>query len=176
MTRCRMIAICAVAAGGLLIAGCGGSTKTSTGTTAPTIVSTTTKPNGIKVLTSAVIAAADADHATSLKALRTDIVPAKPPATAGPALKTLRQSVAGRRARGIRIRMLHERFKVTSVKLDASYATASADVLDVEKVQPVHKNGKAFGQPVTQTERAKLELHRVGGTDQFVVWEVVTSR
>lgn len=162
--------------GVLLVAGCGGSTKTTpTHTTTRTAV-TTTKASGTKMLTSAVVGAVETDHATSLKALRADSLPAKPPATAGPALKTLRRSVAGRRAQGIRIRMLHERFRVLSVSLDPSYATATADVVDVEKVQPVHRNGKAFGHPVTQTEHATIELHRIAGTNRFVVWKVVTSQ
>lgn len=177
MSRRRFTTVCAAAVGVLLVAGCGGSTKsTPTHTTARTTVPTTAKPSGTKMLTSAVIAAVEADHATSTKALWTDTVPAKPPATAGPALKTLRRSAAGLRARGIKVRKVHDQLKVVSVQLDPSYTTATATIRDLETVQPIHTNGKPFGHSVTETERARVELHRVVGTNRFVVWKVVTGQ
>lgn len=177
MNRRRTIVISLIAAGVLLLAGCGGSTKhTPAHTTARTTVSTTTKPNGTKALMSAVVAAIEADHATSTKALWTDTVPDKPPATAGPALKTLRRSAAGLRARGIKVRKLRDELRVVSVRLDPSYTTATAMIRDLETVQPTHTDGKPFGHPVTETERARLELQRVVGTNRFVVWKVVTGR
>jgi hypothetical protein len=176
MTRCRITAICGAATGVLLLAACGGSSnKTPTNTATRTTVSTATR-SATKILTSAVVAAVDADHATSNAALLSNTVPAKPSATAGPALETLRRSAAGRRARGIRVRMLHDQLRVVSVQLDPSYTTATAMIRDLETVQPTHTNGKAFGHPVTQTERARVELHRVVGTDRFVVWKVVTGQ
>jgi hypothetical protein len=54
--------------------------------------------------------------------------------------------------------------------------TAKAVVLDVQSVQPAHANGKPLGRPVTLRERAALQLRRVPGTDQFVVWKVVLAR
>jgi outer membrane murein-binding lipoprotein Lpp len=173
MTHSR-ITIAAVLVAGVLLAGCGSTTQTT-----PTRTSTTatqTVASGATLLRRAVVAAVDADHKTSVSALWTNTVPAKPVATAGPALTNLRKSVAGRRAKRIRIRMLHERFRVLNVNLDPSYATATAEVLDVQKVQPSHENGKPLGKSLSTTERAELELHRVPGTNRFVVWKVQDSQ
>ncbi len=173
MSRLRTTAICAVAVGVLLLAGCGGSTKsTSTHTTTRRTVPTTAKPTGAAVLRHSVVMAVDADHKTSVRALWTNAVPAKPTATAGLALSGLRKSVAGRRAKRIRVRMLHERFRVISTALNPSYTTATAVISDVQRVQPAHENGKPLGKSVTLKERARIELRRVSGTNRFVVWKV----
>lgn len=172
----RRITITVALVAGLLLAACG-STQHPTATRAPTSTTpTNTVASGAGTLRRAVVAAVDSDHKTSVKALWTNTVPAKPVATAGPALTNLRRSVAGRRAKRIRIRMLRERFQVLDVKLDPSYATATAEVLDVQKVQPTHDNGKPLGKSLSTTERAELELHRVPGTNRFVVWKVQDSQ
>lgn len=173
MTRRRVI--CGAVVAGLLVAGCGTSThQTATSSTASTASTgaSQTVASGAAVLEHAVVAAIDTDHKTSVTALWTNTVPAKVAATAGPALSELRKSVAGRRKRGIRVRMVHETFRVLSTTLAPSYTTATAVISDIERVQPTHKNGKPLGKSVTLHERADLELHRVAGSNRFVVWRV----
>lgn len=174
MTRPRMAGSAATVVA-FLLAGCGSSPRSSTTDTA--ISATKTQAiSGVAVLRRAVVAAIEADHKTSNNALWTNAVPAKPVATAGPALRQLREAVDGRRSKGIRVRMLHERFRVIEVTVDPSYATATAEVLDAQTVQPTHASGKPLGKSLSATERAKIELHRVPGTDRFVVWKVEDAR
>lgn len=161
---------------GMVLAGCGSTAQKTPTRTAISTTTTQTLASGAAVLRHAVVAAVDADHKTSVTALWTNTVPAKPVATAGPALTTLRKSVAGRRAQGIKVRVLDDHLRLISTTLDPSYTTATAVIVDAERVQPTHKNGKPFGKAVTQIERATLELHRVGDRNQFVVWKVVTSQ
>jgi outer membrane murein-binding lipoprotein Lpp len=168
----RRTTISAALVAGLVLAGCGSTQHPTTTRTATSTTTTQTVASGSAMLRRAVVAAVDADHKTSNTALWTNAVPAKPVATAGPALTNLRRSVAGRRKQGIRIRMLHERFRVLNVRLDPSYTTASAELIDAEKVQPTHESGKPLGKSLSTTERAELELHRVPGTNRFVVWKV----
>jgi uncharacterized lipoprotein YajG len=175
MTRPR-IAISTALISAVLLAGCGSSPHSPTTHTANATTTTQAAADGAAVLRRAVVAAIDADHKTSNSALWTNRVPAKPVATAGPALRQLRESVAGRRAKGIRVRMLHERFRVIDVTLDPSYATATAEILDVQTVQPTHNNGKPLGKSLSTTERAQIELHRVPTTNRFVVWKVEDSQ
>lgn len=177
----RHISTACLAAGGvLLLAGCGGSTTAtpSAHTTATTTTTTRaqTVASGAGVLRRAVVAAIDADHKTSNRALWTNTVPARPAGVAGPALTALRQSVAGRRKQGIKIRMLHESFRIVSTQIAPSYETATAVVLDIQRVQPTHPNGRPFGRSVTLNERVLLELHRTTGRTQFVVWKVKDAK
>lgn len=173
----RRLTIAAVVVAGLSLAACGSTQhpkatpqhpKATRAATSTTTARTTA--SGTTVLRRAVVAAVEADHKTSVTALWTNTVPAKPVATAGPALTNLRKAVAGRRKRRIRIRMLKDRFRVISATLDPSYAAATAVVIDVERVQPSHVSGKPLGKSVSQTEHVNLDLHRVGDSNQFVVW------
>lgn len=99
-------------------------------------------------------------------------MPANPPASGGPALANLRRSVAQRRRAGVRVRVLSERFHIVAVQLDPSYTTATATVLDNERVQLTYPNGRPRGKPSASHEHVHLELHRVDNTERFLVWKV----
>jgi hypothetical protein len=124
------------------------------------------------VLEQAVRRAIIEEHKLSVEVLWTNRVPANPPASGGPALANLRRSVAQRRKAGVRVRVLSEHFRILGVRLDPSYATATATVLDNERVQPTYPNGRPRGKPSASHEHVHLELHRVGDTERFLVWKV----
>jgi hypothetical protein len=159
----------------LLVVGCGRGRHADAPGSAPT--SASPSPSGTPAaLRAAVRAAVEQDHRTSVAVLWTNRVPARPPATAGPALTQLRRAAAGRRARGIRVRLLRERFRVLSTNLDPSYTTANAEVADVQRLQPARASGKPIGHTVRLAERARLELHRIPHSHRFVVWNVVLAK
>jgi hypothetical protein len=91
--------------------------------------------------------------------------------TRGPALATLRQSAADRRARGIRIRTLSSRLQITTIELDPSYTKATAVVRSIQRLRP-YRGGKPIGRAIGLDERANVELRRVGSSGRFVVWRV----
>ena len=93
--------------------------------------------------------------------------------TRGPALASLRAAAQNRRSRGIRVRMLENRREILSLRLDPSYARATAIVLDRQRVQPSRRNGRPLGRAAMLNERARYELRRLGQSDRFVVWRVV---
>jgi hypothetical protein len=142
-------------------------TRETTGTT------TTTAEDETAALKDAARDAVEADHQLSVRVLWTNRVPEMPRATAGPALAELRRSAAQRRRRGIRVKLISERFRIVEFSLDPSFATATATVVSEQRVQPHGRGGKPLGQPVRLRERARLELRRVGDTERFVVWRVV---
>jgi hypothetical protein len=117
-------------------------------------------------------AAIHEDHRMSVRVLWTNSVPAHPRATAGPALAVLRRSVAARARLGIRVRLLSERFRVISIRLDPSYARATAVVYDQQRVRPYGRDGRPLGRAVVLKEWARLELRRLGSGMRFVVWKV----
>ncbi len=69
--------------------------------------------------------------------------------------------------------MLSGRREIRSIRLDPSYAEATAIVVDRQRVQPSRRNGRPIGRAVVLNERARYELRRVGGSDRFIVWRVV---
>ena len=89
------------------------------------------------------------------------------------ALASLRAAAQNRRSRGIRVRMLENRREILSLRLDPSYARATAIVLDRQRVQPSRRNGRPLGRAAMLNERARYELRRLGQSDRFVVWRVV---
>jgi hypothetical protein len=93
--------------------------------------------------------------------------------TRGPALVSLRSAAQNRRSRGIRVRMLESRREILSLRLDPSYARATAIVRDRQRVQPSRRNGRPLGRATMLNERARYELRRLGQSDRFVVWRVV---
>ncbi|HXH07744.1 MAG TPA: hypothetical protein VNI83_14265 [Vicinamibacterales bacterium] len=93
--------------------------------------------------------------------------------TRGPALTSLRTAAQNRRSRGVRVRMLKSRREIRSIRLDPSYAQATAVVVDRQRVQPSRRNGRPIGRAVVLNERARYELRRVGRSDRFIVWRVV---
>ena len=69
-----------------------------------------------------------------------------------PALASLRAAAQNRRSRGIRVRMLENRREILSLRLDPSYARATAIVLDRQRVQPRGATGALSGR---DAERAR---------------------
>lgn len=93
--------------------------------------------------------------------------------TAGPALASLRSAATARQKRGVRVRMLTDSRRLLELRLDPSYATATAVILDSQRVQPSSLAGRPLGKTVVLHERARYELRRVGQTERFRVWKVV---
>lgn len=160
-----LISLCALAA-----AGCGGGTHTDSASST-SAARTTNQPAAPVVLEDAVRRAVNENHALLTRALLTNRVPTNPEGTAGPALADLRRSVAERQRQKVRVRVLADSFKVLAMQLDPSYTTASATVLDVQRVQPTDLHGHPHGKVSAAREHVRLELHRVGETDRFVVWK-----
>jgi hypothetical protein len=165
---------------GLLFAlsGCGGDAahttagSASTGT-ASTGTITSRSPTPTARLEAAAINAIKQSHRLSVEVLWTNRVPANPSTNGGPDLAALRRSAAQRRAAGVRVRVLSEHLRITGVQLDPSYTTATATVIDDERVQPSYPNGRPRGKPTNLHEHVRLDLRRVAGSERFIVWKVV---
>jgi hypothetical protein len=157
-----------------LVAGCGGSsTRTSTASRS------TTQPaaqNPTGALQQAVRSAVLANNRLSVYVLWHNEIPGwATQSTGGPALAQLRSSAATRKARGIRIKLLSSRYQILSVQLDPTYQSAVAIIRDNGRVLP-YETGRAPGQAVTFNEHARVELHRVGDSPRFLVWQLVAMR
>jgi hypothetical protein len=172
MTKLALILLLSSAA---LIAGaCTGEENNSPAETRETTgTTTTTAEDETAALEEAARASVEADHQLSVRVLWANRVPEMPRATAGPALAELRRSAAQRRRRGIRVKLISERFRIVDLSLDPSFATATATVVSDQRVQPHGRGGKPLGKPVRLRERARLELRRIGDSERFVVWRVV---
>lgn len=158
----------------LVSSGCSSGTTHPTASSLRSTTSTANRPTTpTAALEQAVRRAVKESHHLSVEALWTNRVPANPPASGGPALASLRRSVAQRRRAGVRVRTLSERFRIVSVHLDPSYTTATAIVLDDERVQPTYTNGRPRGKAVTLHEHVHLDLRRVDDAEHFKVWKVV---
>jgi hypothetical protein len=162
------------------LAGCSGGSHqgSSTSTSPPTSGSTTTgtQPDA-KTLERVARAALDANHKVSVFVLWHNRVPAwASRSTGGPALNSLRAAASTRRSRGVRARVLSDRRRVVSLKLDPSYTKATAVVVDRQRVQPSDRKGRPLGRVVVLNERATYELRRIGSSARFVVWRVVLRR
>ncbi len=70
------------------------------------------------------------------------------------------------------MRLLSDRFQVISIRLDPSYAEATAIARGRQRVRPYRLNGKPAGRSVKLNEKARIELRRQGRTNRFVVWRV----
>jgi hypothetical protein len=68
--------------------------------------------------------------------------------------------------------MLHDDYRIISIRLDPSYASAVAVVQSTQKVVPSQLDGKPLGRSVELHERARLDLHRIGSSRSFVVWRL----
>jgi hypothetical protein len=157
----------------LATSGCGSSGSHATTRDEKTTTTAASRPATPTALEAAVRRAIEEAHRLSVEALWTNRVPASPPASGGPALASLRRSVAQRRKAGVRVRTLSERLRIVSVNLDPSYTTATAIVIDDERVQPTDPDGRARGKAVTLHEHVRLDLRRVDDTERFKVWKVV---
>lgn len=158
----------------LVAGGCGGSATHTTASHAPTTTTSGGRPNMPAALERAVRRAVSEDHALLTHALLTNSVPAHAEGTGGPALADLRRSAAQRRAQHVTVRIISEDFRVLSVELDPSYTTATATVLNTQRVQPIY--GGRPGARSTSREHVRLELRRIGDTERFVVWKVALLR
>jgi hypothetical protein len=69
------------------------------------------------------------------------------------------------------VRLLHEDFRILSLKLNPSYTGATAVVLD-RQTGALYENGKRMPRQVRLNEHARIELRRVGTTARFVIWKV----
>lgn len=135
---------------------------------------TTTSPGtGEVALKKAVRSALDRNRRLSVFVLWNNRIPAwAEGSTRGPALAALRAAAKNRKERGLRVRVLTSQREIRSLRLDPSYVTATAIVVDRQRVQPSRRNGRPLGHEVTLNERARYELRRIGRSDRFVVWRV----
>ncbi len=165
MFGCVVLAVIAV--------GCGGHKATATRST----TTATTRTNPQETLTSAVRAALRANHQFAKTTLLENTVSATAKAsTRGPALAALRSAAAGRRRRGIYVKVVSDGFRIESIWLDPSFTRATAIVADPQRVQPYGRGGKSLGQPVRLSEKSRFELHRLGSSERFVVWRVTPAQ
>jgi hypothetical protein len=151
-----------------LLAGCDGGNDEAATEPPQT---TTTSETGKAALERAARSALADNRRLSVYVLWNNRIPAwAERSTRGPALASLRTAAQNRKTRGIRVRMLGNQREVRSLRLDPSYLRATAVVLDRQRVQPSRRNGKPLGRATVLRERARYELRRVGGGNQFVVW------
>lgn len=159
-----------------LAAGCGGSGKTATppvSTSGSTGTRTTAPADPRTALEASVRDAIHANDRLSGYVLAHNSIPAwAKQSTRGPALAALRTSAAQRGKRGIQVRTLADRLQIVSLTLDPSYTRATAIVRSRQRVRP-YRNNDALGQSVKLDEKGRFELHRVGRSQRFVVWQVV---
>lgn len=173
MTRTAPIALLAVVT--LVTAGCGSGNGAKVNATSSTQQRTEADP--AVALRRSVNVALTGNYKLAVYVLWHNRVPPwARRTTTGPALVSLRSAALTRAKRGVRVRMLAHRRRVLDVRLDPSFATASALILDVQRVQPSNSKGRPLGHVVVLRERARYELRRVGKTQRFLVWKVVLLR
>ena len=120
-----------------------------------------------------VLTALRANHKLAVRVLWTNKVSADAmQSTRGPALAGIRASANDRQSKRFRVRMLHDDYRIISIRLDPSYASAVAVVQSTQKVVPSQLNGKPLGRSVELHERARIDLHRIGSSRSFVVWRL----
>jgi len=166
----RTTALVGCLAVALVAAGCGGGHHAG-GTTAATTSTVRTDPQGR--LTAAARNALRANHRLAKLVLWRNAVPASATSsTRGPALAALRSAAAGRRRRGIHVKVVYDGFRITSVTLDPSFTRATAVVVDPQRVRPYGSDGKPLGKAVALSEKSRFVLHRLGSSERFIVWQV----
>ena len=62
---------------------------------------------------------------------------------------------------------------VNAITLAPSYATATAVVRSHQRVAP-YKSGHRLGKAISASDHARIQLHRLGSTQRFIVWRVST--
>lgn len=155
-------------------AGCGGGDETVT--TRPTPTTTTSQP-GKATLERAVRTALERNRRLSIYVLWNNRIPAwAMSSTQGEALEALRAAAVNRRKRGIRVRLLQDRFQVLSIRLDPSYGEAVAVARGRQRVRPYGRDGKPAGRAVQLDERVRVELRRLRDSTRFIVWRVTILR
>jgi len=159
----------------LLAAGCGSASGTTTSagttTTSPAVVVTASD------LRNGVTAALREDHKLALRVLWTNVVPLTATrSTRGPALAGMRASAKGRQKEQIRVRMLHDSYRIISIQLDPAYTSATAIAQSNQNLRLAHLDGRAAGPATEVNERARIDLHRIGTSSHFVVWRLTVVK
>jgi hypothetical protein len=175
---------------GLVVAGCGGGAHgsslsmqsqpnvTTTAAPATTSASASTQrvskeKNTRQTLGTAVRASLLANHRLSIRVLWTNQVPAAATnSIGGPALAGLRASAKDRQRKGVRVRMLHDRYRILSISLAPSLTRATAVAESIQTVSLTYLNGHPRGRSVRLDERARISLRRLGTSDAFIIWSV----
>jgi len=157
----------------LFASGCGGGgSHAGISTAAP--ATTADRVSEQARLENAVRAAATQNFKLSLYVLWHNEIPAwASRSTGGPALAALRASAVTRRGRDIRIRPIKTSLRIQAIRIDASYATATAVADSKQRVRP-YEAGKPQPKLIALHERARLTLKRVGSSDRFIVWKAVS--
>ena len=160
----------------VLAAGCGSTsgkhTATETTTTASTAAGVTASD-----LRNGVVAALRADHKLAVRVLWTNQVPLTATrSTSGPALAGMRASAKGRQKQQIRVRMLHDIYRIISIQLDPSYTAATAVAQSNQNLRLSHLDGRPAGRATEVYERAQIDLHRIGTSSRFVVWRLTVLK
>jgi hypothetical protein len=93
--------------------------------------------------------------------------------TRGSALARLRAAAVNRGRRGIRLRVLSDRFQVLSIRFDQSRAHATVITRERKRIRRYGPSGTPAGRPVERSERLRIvTMRRLGATNRFVVWSV----
>jgi hypothetical protein len=164
--------LCAVAM--VTLAGCGGGGD-SKPSASPSQTRVRTAASATAQLEQAVRLALRENGRLSIFVLAHNRIPAwATRSTRGPALAALRSSAATRRRHRVRVRSLSDRLEILHLRIDPSYATATATVRDRQRVLP-YRHGRPDRPPKTLDERVRVELHRLRGDVRFVVWRVLPT-
>ena len=163
-----VVLVCAVVVGG-----CSGGSKHASSTTTSTFSTTSAKHPTPQSLRLAVRTALRSNDQLSGLVLWTNRVPQDATkSTRGPALVELRKAAAQRLSKHLRIRTVSSKLQILSIKLDPSYARATAIIRSRQVVRP-YRAGASLGRTVKLDERARVELRRLGSKTTFVVWRVM---
>jgi hypothetical protein len=174
----RSVALAAIMlAAALAIGGCGGAAQANHQSASST-TSTSSAPDPAAELEAAVRAALRENANASDFVLEHNAIPRwASQSTAGPALAGMRAASAQRRKAGVHVRVLSSGgVQVRSLRLEPSYLTARARVIERSRVVVVNRKGQVLGKPKSLTEPALIELRRRGKTAAFVVWKVTAVR
>jgi hypothetical protein len=154
--------------------GCGGASGNVAAPTTSTDATSTGAQSSVPTLKAAVRTAIHANVRLSSYVLWHNDIPAwATGSTRGPALNALRSAAATRRKQGIQIKNLSGSYTITGITLAPSYATATAVVRSHQRVVP-YKSGRRLGKEISATDHARIQLHRLGNTERFIVWRVST--
>ena len=170
----------------LLLAGCGGSSHTSSPSTQERVPHSTTATTSRAsteqaannahrraLVRAAVRAALLANHRLAIRVLWTNRIPANAiRSTRGSALAGMRASARDRQRRGVRVRMVHDNYRIKSISLARSLRQATAVVESIQTVALTHLSGRTFGRSVELHERGRVVVHRLGMSNDFVVWSI----
>lgn len=159
----------------LVLTACSSGSRNASSTTS-TSASTTAEQPTPQLLNRAVRSALRSNDQLSGLVLWTNRVPqSASDSTRGPALVSLRTAASQRRAKHLRVRTVSSNLQILSIKLDPSYASATAVIRSRQVVRP-YRGGTPLGRAVNLDERARVELRRVGSDATFVVWRVTGLR